>query len=352
MSCIYVIYVYIYIHVSCAIHPYTHSSLALASACFDTEADLHISMGYTQRLLWFAMALGPQTFSGDLYTYGELFAGERAWSRGMSLMGYEGKSFDSDYKEFGNGVFKTDFLTPFGFLCVFQHIMSMHVGAVFLAACPCWSWIFYTRYSTGLHYVYTANLRHGIYNMHGMSSSQEAVSSVQCPSNMHGVSSSQGALSSVWLSPTCPRCGVSNSSQVAIPEMVWSRAQQEHFLHHWEIEIRRQDAIWFKRAAGNVWRYLIIRLWCVYAQGGHEQETPLGENEPGQWWPLIFAVSADGQIYPDSDSEIGDDDEECFGDFKHGFGFFYPDTLATASSSSSHDTASCPASSLDGQLPG
>ena len=140
-----------------------------------------------------------------------------------------------------------------------------------------------------------------------------------------------------------------------------------------------QAGSWRCLALLDVWRYLIVRLlyvlahtksigqagWsfrgqplraiqtgCVYASGGHEQETPLGENEPGQWWPLIFAVSADGQIYPDSDSEIGDDDEECFGDFKHGIGFFYPDTLATASSSSSHATASCLASSLDGQLPG
>ena len=57
-------------------------------------------------------------------------------------------------------------------------------------------------------------------------------------------------------------------------------------------------------------------------------------------------------VDPDSDSDIGDDDEDCFGDFKHGFGFFYADSLATASSSSSHDTAGCPASNPDGRLPG
>ncbi len=82
-------------------------------------------MGYTQRLLWFIAQL-PRPESEILYTFGELFAGEMAWSRGMMLHDFCGLSFDKKYSTMAEDYMHTDFLTPFGFLRVLTHIMQMH----------------------------------------------------------------------------------------------------------------------------------------------------------------------------------------------------------------------------------
>ena len=109
-------------------------------------------MGYTERLLWFVRQL--PALSVTLATYGVLFAGQRAWSKGMSMRAYDGASFDNEYgteDAAAEEVFYADFLTPYGFLLVIAHVMSMHQGAVFLAAMPCSTWIFMSRWSTGRH---------------------------------------------------------------------------------------------------------------------------------------------------------------------------------------------------------
>ena len=109
-------------------------------------------MGYTERLLRFVRQL--PALSVTLATYGELFAGQRAWSRGISVCGYDGASFDNGYgteDAAAEEVFYADFLTPYGFLLVIAHVMSMHVGSVFLADIPCSTWIFMSRWPTGRH---------------------------------------------------------------------------------------------------------------------------------------------------------------------------------------------------------
>ncbi len=101
-------------------------------------------MGYNRRLQWFiAAALAAGFVESYNLTYVELFAGDRAWSRGMVLLGFEGRSWDARYNK------SMDLLTPTGFMLVVMSVLSMHVGAVLLAAPPCSSWIFMSRFSTG-----------------------------------------------------------------------------------------------------------------------------------------------------------------------------------------------------------
>eukprot|EP00973_Karenia_brevis_P091214 12406371-Karenia_brevis.AAC.1 len=109
-------------------------------------------MGYTSRLLWFIRALGPLP-AGPLSTYGELFAGMAAWSEAMAMYEYDGRSFDKEYtmKSIIDGHMACDILTPSGFLITIAHIMKMHRGGIFLAAIPCFSWVFFSRFSSGRH---------------------------------------------------------------------------------------------------------------------------------------------------------------------------------------------------------
>jgi hypothetical protein len=117
------------------------------------RTDTHLAvMGYTTRLLWFISQLPPCIFEvGPIYTYGELFSGEMAWSRGMMMLEYRGVSFDKKYSVMAEDYLHTDFVTPFGFLRVIVHIMQMHQWGVFLAAIPCCSWVWMSRCSTGRH---------------------------------------------------------------------------------------------------------------------------------------------------------------------------------------------------------
>ena len=101
-------------------------------------------MVYTKRLQWFLqVAIEAGFVATNEWTYVELFAGDRSWSKGMTLMGFQGRSWDARYDN------TMDFLTPAGFLLMLMSVMKMHVRAVFLAAPPCSSWIFFSRFSTG-----------------------------------------------------------------------------------------------------------------------------------------------------------------------------------------------------------
>ena len=61
-------------------------------------------MGYARRLLWFQreLATAPAASAAGLaltlYTFGELFAGTRAWSQGLEILDFVGKSFDTIMK--------------------------------------------------------------------------------------------------------------------------------------------------------------------------------------------------------------------------------------------------------------
>ena len=91
-------------------------------------------MGYARRLLWFQreLATAPAASAAGLaltlYTFGELFAGTRAWSQGLEMLDFVGKSFDAIYTVSDESICHTDFLTPVGFLRVFAHILAMHRG--------------------------------------------------------------------------------------------------------------------------------------------------------------------------------------------------------------------------------
>ena len=91
-------------------------------------------MGYARRLLWFQRELATTPAASaaglalTLYTFGELFAGTRAWSQGLEMLDFVGKSFDAIYTVSDESICHTDFLTPLGFLRVFAHILAMHRG--------------------------------------------------------------------------------------------------------------------------------------------------------------------------------------------------------------------------------
>ena len=120
-------------------------------------------MGYARRLLWFQreLATAPAASAAGLaltlYTFGELFAGTRAWSQGLEMLDFVGKSFDAIYTVSDESICHIDFLTPVGFLRVLAHILAMHRGGVFLAAIPCNSWVFFSRNSTGRHLAILGN---------------------------------------------------------------------------------------------------------------------------------------------------------------------------------------------------
>jgi len=101
-------------------------------------------MGYTKRLRWF-IELAPALQLVAHLTYLEVFSGQEAWSAGMRLYGYEGRSYDTV-----NGS-EQDFMTPEGFLLVIATAMAMHRGSIFLGACPCHSWIWLSRGGTLRH---------------------------------------------------------------------------------------------------------------------------------------------------------------------------------------------------------
>ena len=101
-------------------------------------------MGYTKRLLALLALLNAADMLQDR-TYAEMFAGDEAWSSGMKLLGYKGISMDAR-KDADH-----DFLRPVGFLFALWSIMSLHRDGVFLAAPPCSTWVFMSRFSTGRH---------------------------------------------------------------------------------------------------------------------------------------------------------------------------------------------------------
>ena len=102
-------------------------------------------MGYTRRLLWFTSQLPPELLLLTLQTFFQLFAGTRAWLRGMELFSFEGASADRIYEAFADNLMNCDFLTPMGFLQVVASVMRIHKGDIFWGAIPCSSWVFFSR---------------------------------------------------------------------------------------------------------------------------------------------------------------------------------------------------------------
>ena len=81
-------------------------------------------MGYARRLLWFQreLATAPAASAAGLaltlYTFCELFAGTRAWSQGLEMLDFVGKSFDAIYTVSDESICHTDLFAPVGFLQV------------------------------------------------------------------------------------------------------------------------------------------------------------------------------------------------------------------------------------------
>ena len=102
------------------------------------------TMGYTKRLrvLLTLLAACPDQLP-DNQTFAELFAGNGAWSGGMRLLGYSGSTWDARRSDDHN------FLTPVGFMLAIMGAFAIHQCGVLLAAPPCSSWIFATRWTSG-----------------------------------------------------------------------------------------------------------------------------------------------------------------------------------------------------------
>lgn len=87
----------------------------------------------------------PEHPDNRLLVFAEMFAGERAISKGMLAFGYAGRSFDLRLSSLHN------FLNPVGFLALLGTIMNMCQGGVLWLAPPCSTWVWMSRASTGRH---------------------------------------------------------------------------------------------------------------------------------------------------------------------------------------------------------
>ena len=67
----------------------------------------------------------------------------------MELFSFEGASADRIYEAFADNLMNCDFLTPMGFLQVVAGVMRLHRGGILLAAIPCNSRVFLSRWTTG-----------------------------------------------------------------------------------------------------------------------------------------------------------------------------------------------------------
>jgi len=85
----------------------------------------------------------PAQPADRLLVFAEMFAGERAISKGMLAFGYHGRSFDLRLSSLHN------FLNPVGFLALLGTIMNMCQGGVLWLAPPCSTWAWMSRASTG-----------------------------------------------------------------------------------------------------------------------------------------------------------------------------------------------------------
>ena len=106
---------------------------------------VHVLLGYAQLLLVFISLLPAIDNGSPRLTYVELFAGDSAWSAGTRLFGYVGKSVDINIDS------SHDFMQPSGFLIALALVMGAHVGAILHAGCPCSTWVYMSRFTTGRH---------------------------------------------------------------------------------------------------------------------------------------------------------------------------------------------------------
>lgn len=304
-------------------------------------------MGYTRRLLWFIAALNFEvTTNAILYSFGELFAGERAWSKGMQSLELSGRSFDLKYPEMGPDMCHCNFLDPHGFLTILHHVLQMHVGAVFLAACPCFSWIFMTSHTTGrdrhvlgndrpwvlaqnalvsrIVYVLILCMKRGVYWIVEQPRSSRLFEHprwlymikrypcIEVAEPDMGVYTLDVEKASV-LAGTAPYLKSMGRRLTAFgKELVRSNPNRKVTTTSYI------DSTGKRRCVGAA----DLKGTEAYAMGFGLHHAKLYEemcqhhvtaNLPGH--PLVAPD-------PDSDSEIGDAGEECFADFKHGFEHF------------------------------
>jgi hypothetical protein len=81
----------------------------------------------------------------------EIFAGERAVSKGMALLGYSGMPMDLRLDH------RHDIMSAIGLVMLIVAIARLRPGGIFWAAPPCSTWVFLSRHSTGRDKVITGN---------------------------------------------------------------------------------------------------------------------------------------------------------------------------------------------------
>ena len=102
-------------------------------------------MGHVKRLFPYLLALGliGPNAPAPFRHFSEFFAGERAISRALELLHYEGTSFDVRYNCLHN------LLVPAGFLIALTCTMTTYKRGIIWWAPPCSTWVFMSRHSTG-----------------------------------------------------------------------------------------------------------------------------------------------------------------------------------------------------------
>ena len=316
-------------------------------------------MGYTRRLNWFIAQIPEANATLTMLTFFELFSGMRAWSRGMEMFDYLGQSADSKYQEFTEKTVNCDFLTPMGFLQVIASIMRMHVGSIFLAGIPCASWVFMTRWSTGRD-VHILGHKH----MAWVRAQNALVARV------------------VYVLILCIKRGVFFIVEQPWSSIVWQHPRWQylekkygHLLHYVETDMGIYTLELMKKTVLVGTAPYLPELGKVLTPAGRQAvldnpnkkataklyvdsegntRTQGGPDLKGtEEYSIMFGArhallykstlgsAAENQVPGmslqdcDSDSEIGDEPESCFEDFKLGFDTFHYSTLPSTTSASS-----------------
>lgn len=120
-----------------------HAGSSQPLSAYIAQGLCFIAMGFLKAIWPILLLHGLLEPPEKLLTFAEGFAGEHAWSRGMQVFGYDGRTFDMRLSELHN------FMRPAGFIAMIATVMAMHKGAVLWLGTPCSTWVFMSRHSTG-----------------------------------------------------------------------------------------------------------------------------------------------------------------------------------------------------------